>query len=114
MSQSRAKRELLPTEEPLFLLSSEGQWLADTHWSADAGAPSLGVPTDDELLELHRAMVIGRRFDTQAGALVKQGRMAVYPSSRGQDACQVGSVLALGEQDWLFPTYRDSVGGIPP
>ena len=54
-------------------------------------------------------MVIGRRFDAQATALTKQGRLAVYPSSRGQDACQVGAALALREQDWLFPTYRDSV-----
>ena len=54
-------------------------------------------------------MVLGRRFDTQATALAKQGRLAVYPSSRGQDACQVGAALALRGQDWLFPTYRDSV-----
>ncbi len=97
-------RSLLPTDEPLRLLSADGQWTT---------APQhLVSPTDPELLELHRAMVIGRRFDTQAGALVKQGRMAVYPSSRGQDACQVGSVLALADQDWLFPTYRDSVAVI--
>jgi pyruvate dehydrogenase E1 component alpha subunit len=54
-------------------------------------------------------MVIGRRFDRQATTLTKQGRLAVYPSSRGQDACQVGAVLALRDQDWLFPTYRDTV-----
>ena len=62
-------------------------------------------------------MVLGRRFDTQATALTKQGRLAVYPSSRGQDACQVGAALALRDQDWLFPTYRDSVAiltrGVP-
>jgi pyruvate dehydrogenase E1 component alpha subunit len=62
-------------------------------------------------------MVLGRRFDTQATALTRQGRLAVYPSSRGQDACQVGPVLALRDQDWLFPTYRDSVAvltrGVP-
>ena len=63
------------------------------------------------------AWSLGRRFDTQATALTKQGRLAVYPSSRGQDACQVGAVLALRDQDWLFPTYRDSVAvltrGVP-
>jgi pyruvate dehydrogenase E1 component alpha subunit len=41
----------------------------------------------------------------------------VYPSSRGQDACEVGAVLALRGQDWLFPTYRDTVAiltrGVP-
>lgn len=57
-------------------------------------------------------MVIGRRFNQQAGTLARQGRLAVYPSSTGQEASQVGGVLALGERDWLFPTYRDSVAMI--
>jgi pyruvate dehydrogenase E1 component alpha subunit len=61
------------------------------------------------LLDLHRRMVLGRRFDTQATALTKQGRLAVYPSSRGQEACQVGAVAAMADRDWLFPTYRDSM-----
>ncbi len=53
-------------------------------------------------------MVLVRRFDQQATALTRQGRLAVYPSSRGQEACQVAGVLALQPQDWLFPTYRDT------
>ncbi len=69
----------------------------------------LGMPDDDVLLALYRMMVLGRRFDTQATALTKQGRLAVYPSARGQEACQIGAVLALRPQDWLFPTYRDSM-----
>src|SRR6202167_4555521 len=67
------------------------------------------MPPDDVLRELHRKMVLGRRFDTQATALTKQGRLAVYPSAHGQEACQIGAVLALRAQDWLFPTYRDSM-----
>src|SRR5579862_4649380 len=62
-------------------------------------------------------MVLGRQVDVQCTALTKQGRLAVYPSSRGQDACEVGAVLALRGQDWLFPTYRDTVAiltrGVP-
>src|ERR1700735_4243302 len=67
------------------------------------------MPADDVLLTLYRMMVLGRRFDTQATALTKQGRLAVYPSARGQEACQIGAVLALRAQDWLFPTDRDSM-----
>ena len=67
------------------------------------------LPPTEVLSELYRRMVIGRRFDAQATALTKQGRLAVYPSSRGQEACEIGAVLALREHDWLFPTYRDSV-----
>ena len=70
------------------------------------------APVDDEdalLLRGYRDMVIGRRFDQQATNLAKQGSLAVYPSSYGQEACQIGAVTALRGTDWLFPTYRDSV-----
>jgi 2-oxoisovalerate dehydrogenase E1 component alpha subunit len=66
-------------------------------------------PSVQQLVAAYRAMVIGRRFDIQATALAKQGRLAVYPPSRGQEACQIGSMLALSADDWAFPTYRDSM-----
>jgi 2-oxoisovalerate dehydrogenase E1 component alpha subunit len=90
---------LLPSAEPWQLIDPAG--------GRTEGAGPL--PPNQILAELYRRMVIGRRFDTQATALTKQGRLAVYPSSHGQDACQVGAALALRDQDWLFPTYRDSV-----
>ena len=100
---------LLPSAEPLQLIDKDG---------LPGGNPGgLTFPQSDVLRELYRRMVLGRRFDAQATALTKQGRLAVYPSSRGQDACQVGAALALRDQDWLFPTYRDSVAiltrGVP-
>ncbi len=63
----------------------------------------------ERLLATWRAMVIGRRFDVQATTIVRQGRLAVYPSSFGQEACQLAATMVLREGDWLFPTYRDSV-----
>jgi pyruvate dehydrogenase E1 component alpha subunit len=97
----RVADRLLPSASPLQLIDADG------HASQDSG--HLALPDSRTLAELHRAMVVGRRFDAQATALTKQGRLAVYPSSRGQEACQVGAVDALRSQDWLFPTYRDSV-----
>ncbi len=91
-------RSLLPTVEPLGLITPSGEPVADT---------PLGMPSEDVLVALYAGMVLGRRFDRQATALTKQGRLAVYPSARGQEACQVGAVLAMRERDWLFPTYRD-------
>jgi 2-oxoisovalerate dehydrogenase E1 component subunit alpha len=91
-------RLVLPDRTPWSLLDADGH-----------AADPAGLPDRDTLVELYRRMVIGRRFDTQATALTKQGRLAVYPSSRGQEACEVGAVLAMRESDWLFPTYRDSV-----
>ena len=91
---------LLPTEIPLTLLEADGRAVR----SAD-----LDMPGDEVLLALHSKMVLARRFDTQATALTRQGRLAVYPSARGQEAGEVGAVLALRPQDWLFPTYRDTM-----
>jgi pyruvate dehydrogenase E1 component alpha subunit len=69
------------------------------------------------LLRGYRALRFARAFDTEATSLVMQGRLAVYPSCRGQEACEVAAVHALTEQDWLLPTYRDSAAlvlrGIP-
>lgn len=67
------------------------------------------MPSHERLVEIWRRMVTGRRLDVQCTALTKQGRLAVYPSSRGQEACQVGAVMSIGRQDWMFPTYRESV-----
>jgi pyruvate dehydrogenase E1 component alpha subunit len=66
-------------------------------------------PSDEAMMQAHEALVIGRRINDQAYALVRQGRLAVYPSSHGQEACEVAASLVLGDQDWLFPTYRDTV-----
>jgi 2-oxoisovalerate dehydrogenase E1 component alpha subunit len=101
---------LLPSPVPVRFVAEDG-----TAVEPPAGYP---LPADGRLLEAYRRMVLGRRFDRQATALTKQGRLAVYPSSRGQEACQVAGVLALRDDDWLFPTYRDTMAliarGIDP
>ncbi|WP_374224006.1 thiamine pyrophosphate-dependent dehydrogenase E1 component subunit alpha [Nocardiopsis sp. MG754419] len=85
--------------------------LVDRHGRRRAH-PSFAVPDPAVLAELHRAMVIGRRFNQQTGDLARAGRLAVHPSSTGREAAQVGGVLALRAQDWLFPGYRDGVAMI--
>jgi 2-oxoisovalerate dehydrogenase E1 component alpha subunit len=66
------------------------------------------APDPAVLLDGYRQLALARRLNEQAGALVRQGRLAVYPSSRGQEACQVACAAVLGDGDWLFPTYRDT------
>lgn len=99
---------LLPREQPVTLLDPSGTPVADAHYT---------MPPKQRMLDAYRALVIGRRINDQCNALVRQGRLAVYPSSHGQEACQVAAVMALAEQDWVFPTYRDSVSiitrGVP-
>jgi len=104
-----ASEDQLPREHPVQLLDAAGTPVADTGYR---------LPVKDRLLAGYRALVIGRRINDQCNALVRQGRLAVYPSSHGQEACQVAAVMTLAQQDWLFPTYRDSVAvisrGVPP
>ncbi|WP_145738349.1 pyruvate dehydrogenase (acetyl-transferring) E1 component subunit alpha [Saccharopolyspora dendranthemae] len=77
----------------------------------DEGGHHVGshvMPPVGELLAGYRALVLARRLNEQTSALVRQGRLAVYPSSRGQEAAQVACSSVLSERDWLFPTYRDT------
>jgi pyruvate dehydrogenase E1 component alpha subunit len=92
--------EFLPSEQPVQLLDKDGRRVEDaTH----------AFPSDEDMLRAHEALVVGRRINDQAYALVRQGRLAVYPSSHGQEACEVAASLVLADEDWLFPTYRDTV-----
>ncbi|MEU8550722.1 pyruvate dehydrogenase (acetyl-transferring) E1 component subunit alpha [Streptomyces roseoverticillatus] len=87
---------LLPDAEPYRVLGTEA-----------AGGLDAGL-----LLRLYGHLVRGRRYNGQATALTRQGRLAVYPSSAGQEACEVAAALALQEQDWLFPSYRDTLAAV--
>jgi pyruvate dehydrogenase E1 component alpha subunit len=94
---------MLPREAPVQLVDASGAAHPDADYK---------LPAKERLLDGYRSLVIGRRINDQCNALVRQGRLAVYPSSHGQEACQVAAVMALAEQDWIFPTYRDSVAVI--
>ncbi len=98
---ARQYQKFLPAEHAVQYLDATGELT-----ESDARYPR---PSDDRLAEMYRNMFLGRRFDQQATALTKQGRLAVYPSSRGQDACQIAAAMCLRPTDWMFPTYRDSM-----
>ncbi len=91
------------------LLSPEGQIV-----QSDATAPYLPlIDTLDErqLRDFHRQMVVIRRFDLEAGNLQRQGQLALWIPSMGQEAAQVGSGYAARPQDHIFPSYREHVVG---
>ena len=93
--------DMLPRDEAVQLIAPDGTLIADAEYP---------LPHPVALLAAYRSLVEGRRINDQASALVRQGRLAVYPSSHGQEACQVAAARVLdGAEDWLFPTYRDSV-----
>jgi len=88
---------------PLRLIDDRGNAVAESECG------EFTLPSVDTLLSLYRQMVVARRFDVQVTALTRQGRLATYPSALGQEACEIAAVAALAPEDWLFPTYRDSI-----
>ena len=63
--------------------------------------------SDDKLVEMYRQMRLARHFDKRAVSLQRQGRMGTYPPLSGQEGAQAGSALALADDDWLIPSYRE-------
>ena len=99
---------LLPARHPIQMVNPDGKLVPAGEQGTQPGH-EYPLPGDEALLAAYEELVIGRRVNDQNSALVRQGRMAVYPSSHGQEACQVAAALCLAEGDWMFPTYRDSV-----
>jgi pyruvate dehydrogenase E1 component alpha subunit len=62
---------------------------------------------NDQIISAYKNMVLTRILDEKLIALQRQGRMGTYVSCSGQEACQVGSMAALKDSDWVFPMYRD-------
>ncbi|HEX6843859.1 MAG TPA: thiamine pyrophosphate-dependent dehydrogenase E1 component subunit alpha [Actinomycetota bacterium] len=75
------------------------------------GDPDVGL-SPDELRAILRWMLLARRLDRECIALQRQGELTVYPGFEGQEAAQIGSAFALGEEDFVFPTFRELAAAI--
>src|SRR5579884_1839458 len=73
---------------------------------------------DADLLELHRRMVLLRTYDERSLVYHRQGRIGTYAIFWNHEAIQAGATFALTDDDWIFPSYRESaiglVRGMPP
>ena len=103
-----AEDYMLPARHQIQMVDQDGTLKHHSEQGTEPGH-EYPLPADEELLAAYEQLVVGRRVNDQNSALVRQGRMAVYPSSHGQEACQVAAALCLAEGDWMFPTYRDAV-----
>ena len=63
---------------------------------------------DELLLKLHRAMLLGRRFDERLLSLQRQGRIGTFAPITGQEASQLGAVALLQPSDWFVPSFRET------
>jgi pyruvate dehydrogenase E1 component alpha subunit len=73
---------------------------------------------ESDLLELYRSIVLLRTYDERSVVYHRQGRIGTYAIFWNHEAMQVGSVHALEDDDWIFPSYRESaiglLRGMPP
>jgi pyruvate dehydrogenase E1 component alpha subunit len=60
----------------------------------------------DELLRVHRAMVLTRTLDDRMLKMQRQGQMGTFAPNVGQEATQIGQVYPLTSDDWYSPSYR--------
>jgi pyruvate dehydrogenase E1 component alpha subunit len=67
---------------------------------------------DEFLLKLHRAMLLGRRFDERLLNLQRQGRIGTFAPITGQEASQLGAVALLRPSDWMAPSFRETAAEI--
>jgi len=92
----------LSEEGVVRLLDRTGARLDDTEYASFAQEL-----TPEILRQMWHDMMVTRAFDEEATSLQRQGELALWVSSLGQEAAQVGSAYALVDRDYVFPSYRE-------
>jgi len=100
---------IMSSDATLQLLTPDGKLVRDDRTSEYL--PWIEKLPESRLLDFYRQMAVIRRFDTEAGNLQRQGQLALWIPSIGQEGAQVGSGYAAAPQDHIFPAYREHVGG---
>ena len=94
----RKKITLSETVETLTILDAKGR--LDKELEPD-------IP-EDVLLQLHRTMLIARKFDERLLNLQRQGRIGTFAPIKGQEAAQLGTIAHLRPSDWMVPAFRET------
>src|ERR671923_1795351 len=95
--------QVLPAERDLRRVIGDGEAIPDGEVE--------GLEERD-LLELYRWMVLLRTYDERSLVFHRQGRIGTYAIFWNHEAMQAGSVRALADEDWIFPSYRESAIGL--
>jgi len=101
--------QVLPAERDLRRVIGDGESVPDGEVD--------GLEESD-LLDLFRSLVLLRTYDERSVVYHRQGRIGTYAIFWNHEAIQAGSVHALSDEDWIFPSYRESaiglLRGMPP
>jgi pyruvate dehydrogenase E1 component alpha subunit len=95
--------QVAPAERDLRRVIGDGDSLPDGEVDGLA---------ENDLLGLYRDMVLLRTYDERSLVYHRQGRIGTYAIFWGHEAMQAGAVRALADEDWIFPSYRESAIGL--
>jgi len=98
------------SDQLVQLLSPEGQRVDHPDYVSSLSG--------DDIFGMFRDMVIVRRLCDEATSLQRQGQLALWAPSQGQEGAQIGAGWALQPDDFAFPSYREHgvawCRGVPP
>lgn len=63
---------------------------------------------ENVLFQLHRTMLLARKFDERLLSLQRQGRIGTFAPIKGQEAAQLGTIAHLRPGDWMVPAFRET------
>jgi len=95
--------QVLPAERDLRRVIGDGETVPDGE------VAGLG---EGGLLELYRSLILLRAYDERSVVYHRQGRIGTYAIFWNHEAMQAGSVYSLDDDDWIFPSYRESAIGL--
>jgi pyruvate dehydrogenase E1 component alpha subunit len=95
--------QVLPAEHDVRRVIGDGEGTADGE---------VDGLDESALLALYRDLVLLRTYDDRSVVYHRQGRIGTYAIFWGHEAMQAGSVFALADEDWIFPSYRESAVGL--
>jgi pyruvate dehydrogenase E1 component alpha subunit len=95
--------QVLPAERDVRRVIGDGEGVPDGE------VEGLG---ESDLLELYRSLVLLRTYDERSLVYHRQGRIGTYAIFWNHEAMQAGSAFALADEDWIFPSYRESAIGL--
>lgn len=71
--------------------------------------PDYKIPFDnDTLLKMYQCMSTTKAMDEVFYDAQRQGRIAFYMTNHGEEATQVGSAIALHDEDKIYAQYREA------
>jgi pyruvate dehydrogenase E1 component alpha subunit len=95
--------QVAPAERDLRRVIGDGDAVADGE---------VDGLSESDLLGLYRDMIQLRTYDERSLVYHRQGRIGTYAIFWGHEAMQAGAVRALADEDWIFPSYRESAIGL--